>query len=248
MNQSIVRILQVPHGMDRRGVETMLMNYYRHIDRSKLQFDFLLTTTHKCDYEDEILANGGKIYHLPQFRLRAPESIRKYMRSVDTFLKAHPEYKVVHSHSSVKGIPFLYVAKRNNIPIRIVHSHTIREGKPLIHLIMSMLKLFLRKVATHFFACGANAAEGLYGKRFTRTNKIEIVNNAIETSLYSYNERRRFLIRTERGWTNKFVIGHVGQFVYPKNHGFILDIFKEVKKYIQIRYYCWLETGKIERV
>lgn len=35
----MIRILHSVSNMDRAGIETMLMNYYRHIDRSKIQFD-----------------------------------------------------------------------------------------------------------------------------------------------------------------------------------------------------------------
>lgn len=92
------------------------------------------------------------------------------------------------------------------------------------------MKFFLRKLATHFFSCSTDASEWLYGKRFTRTNKVVIVNNAIEASLYTFNESQRVHIRTERGWTDKFVVGHVGRFTHAKNHVFILDIFKEINR------------------
>ena len=35
-----IRVLQVVTHMDRGGLETMLMNYYRHMDREKVQFVF----------------------------------------------------------------------------------------------------------------------------------------------------------------------------------------------------------------
>jgi hypothetical protein len=125
MKQPVVRVLQVPHSMNRGGIEAMLMNYYKHVDRDKLQFDFLLTATHKCDYEDEILANGGKIYRVPKMTEHGPW---KYMKAVEAIFKAHPEYKIVHSHLSYRGIFLFYVAKRNNLPIRIAHSHSTMGG------------------------------------------------------------------------------------------------------------------------
>jgi glycosyltransferase involved in cell wall biosynthesis len=232
MNQNtygLVRVLHVTNGMDRAGAETMLMNYYRCIDRTKLQFDFLLTTplSYKCHYENEITEMGGKIFHLPQLTPYAPW---KYLNAADIFFKDHPEYRVVHSHISATGVFPLYIAKRNNVSVRISHSHNTRGGKLLKHFVISILKLFLQHVGTHFFACGTDAAEWLYGKRFVLNNNVFILKNAIYASLYAYSEEKRCRIRMKKDWNDNFVIGHIGRFAYQKNHGFLLDIFKNIKK------------------
>ena len=91
-----IRVLQVVTHMNRGGLETMLMNYYRNIDRNKVQFDFLThrPESEKKDYDDEIRSLGGKIYHMPVLNPFSPS----YMRSLDRFFKEHKEYKIVHSH------------------------------------------------------------------------------------------------------------------------------------------------------
>jgi glycosyltransferase involved in cell wall biosynthesis len=231
MNQNtygLVRVLHATHAMDRAGVETMLMNYYRYIDRKKLQFDFLLTCspTHKCDYEEEIIAMGSRIFYLPRLIPYAPWN---YLNAMDSLFKGHPEYKILHSHTSATGVFSLFVAKKNNVPVRIAHSHSIRGGKLLKHFATSVLKLFLQHVGTHFFACSTDAAEWLYGTKFVRNKGVFILKNAIQASLYSYNEEKRFNIRLERGWNDKFIIGHTGRFSYLKNHEFVLDVFKHIK-------------------
>jgi glycosyltransferase involved in cell wall biosynthesis len=228
MEWKVIRVLQVTHTLNRGGTETMLMNYYRCIDKTKLQFDFLLTTplSYKCDYEDEVIEMGGKIFHLPGL---APFSPWRYLKSLSVLFKNHPEYKIVHSHISATSVFPLYIAKRNNVPVRIVHSHNTHGGNPSKHFITIVLKLFLRYVGTHFLACGTDAAEWLYGKRFFRNNDVFILKNAIQASLYSYNEEKRSLLRAKEGWSNGFVIGHIGRFTYQKNHGFLLDIFKNIK-------------------
>ena len=60
-----IRVLHILHSMNRGGAENAIMNYYRHIDRSKVQFDFLLTEPNKCQFEDEIISLGGKVYRVP---------------------------------------------------------------------------------------------------------------------------------------------------------------------------------------
>jgi glycosyltransferase involved in cell wall biosynthesis len=227
-DRAIVRVLHATHAMDRAGVETMLMNYYRCIDRKKLQFDFLLTCSpdHKCDYEDEIIEKGGRIFHLPRLTPYAPW---KYLNAGNIFFKKHPEYKIVHSHTSATGVFPLYLAKRYHVPVRIAHSHNTHGGKLLKHFVLSVLKLFLQHVGTHFFSCGADAAEWLYGKNFVRNKQVFILNNAIQASLYSYNEEKRFNVRLAQGWCDKFIVGHIGRFSYQKNLGFVLDVFKNIK-------------------
>ena len=89
-----IRILQVVTYMGRGGLETMLMNYYRHMDRSRVQFDFLTHRQEKADYDDEIEHLGGKIYHLPRL---VPWSMG-YRRALNQFFQSHPEYRFVHVH------------------------------------------------------------------------------------------------------------------------------------------------------
>jgi glycosyltransferase involved in cell wall biosynthesis len=229
MNQTIVRVLHVTHALYHGGVEALLMTYYRCIDRSKLQFDFLLTFPPEdvCSYEEEIRKKGGKIFYLPRLTPFAPW---KYLHALDIFLKNHPEYKIIHSHISATSIFPLFIAKRNNVSVRIVHSHNTRGGKPLKHFASSFLKLFTQRVGTHFFACGTEAAEWLYGKSFVQNKNVIILKNAIDASLYSYNEEKRYLFRSKKGWNDNFIVGHIGRFSYQKNHGFVLDVFKNIKR------------------
>ena len=44
-----IRILHVVTYMGRGGLESMLMQYYRHIDRSLVQFDFLVHREFQAD-------------------------------------------------------------------------------------------------------------------------------------------------------------------------------------------------------
>ena len=64
----MLRVLQVIGKMDRAGAETIIMNIYRNIDRSKVQFDFMVFSSEKGDYDDEILQLGGNIYRMTAFK------------------------------------------------------------------------------------------------------------------------------------------------------------------------------------
>ena len=108
-----VRVLHVLHSMNRGGAENAMMNYYRHIDRNKVQFDFLLTEPKKCHFEDEILSLGGKVYRVPLLQMSNPFP---YLKAVSSFFDQHPEYKIVHSHTSSKSLFPLWMAKRKGVP------------------------------------------------------------------------------------------------------------------------------------
>ena len=117
----MIRILHVLHSMNRGGAEAMLMNYYRNIDRTQVQFDFLLTEQNHCQYEDEIVSMGGKVFRVPLLSIRKPFP---YINGVKSFLTSHPEYQIVHSHTSSKSAVPLWVAKCCGVPVRICHAHS----------------------------------------------------------------------------------------------------------------------------
>ena len=214
-----IRILHIVTYMGRGGLETMIMNYYRNIDRSKVQFDFLTHRQERWDYDDEIEELGGKIYHLPRLNPFSP----KYLKSLDSFFKEHKEYKIVHCHQDcLSGIPLKY-AKKNGVPFTIAHSHSSNQNKDLKYLVKLAAKKNICKYSDHLFACGKEAGEWMF-----KTSDFQILNNAIDTQKYIYNEEKSLQIKEELCITDKFVIGHVGRFRKEKNHDFIIDIFKEV--------------------
>lgn len=216
-----IRILHIVTYMGRGGLETMIMNYYRNIDRSKVQFDFLTHRQERWDYDDEIEKLGGKIYRLPRLNPFSPS----YLKALDGFFKEHKEYKIVHCHQDcLSGIPLKY-AKKNGVPFTIAHSHNANQDKNLKYLVKLIAKNNISKYSDHLFACGKEAGEWMF-----KTSDFEILNNAIDTKRYIYNEEKSLEMKEKLGVTDKFVIGHVGRFRLQKNHSFIIDIFKEVCK------------------
>ncbi|MFR6666536.1 MAG: glycosyltransferase family 1 protein, partial [Thomasclavelia spiroformis] len=211
--------LQIVTTMNRGGLETMLMNYYRNIDRSKIQFDFLEHRSEESDYDKEIISLGGRIYRIDVLN---PFSF-KYRQQLRQFFKNHPEYKIVHCHlDCMSSIPLSY-AKKNAVKVRIAHSHSSSQDKNIKFLLKSFYKRRISKVATHLFACGDKAGKWMFGN-----NDFSVINNAINTKDFLFNQHVRKKVREELELQNKFVIGHVGRFNEPKNHTFIINIFKEL--------------------
>lgn len=221
-----IRILHILHSMNRGGAENALMNYYRQIDKAKVQFDFLLTDQNKCDFEEEILALGGKIFRVPLLTMLHPWN---YINGVKRFLKSHREYLIVHSHTSSKSIIPLAIAKYCKIPIRIAHSHNSKSESGFRGIIRNTFKPFLKITANIYCSCGLQASDWLYGKKMTLKGKVIIVRNVIDASKFKYDLEKRKRIRKDLGiGENTFVLGHIARFCKEKNHLFSLEIIKTI--------------------
>lgn len=221
MKSKPVRILHIVTYMGRGGLETMIMNYYRHIDRSKVQFDFLVHRDFEADYDGEILDLGGKVYRISRLN---PFSF-KYHKELNDFIKNHPEYKIVHVHQDCMSSIALKAAMKNNVPIRIAHSHNANQDKNIKYMIKRFYMRSIPRYATDLFACGEDAGNWMFkGKAF------KILNNAIDSDLFKFNTNIRDEIRNDLNLNNKFVVGHVGRFDLQKNHSFLIDIFYEIQK------------------
>ena len=223
-----IRVLHILHSMNRGGVENALMNYYRHIDRSCVQFDFLLTDQLKCNFEDEILTLGGKIFRVPLLKMSNP---LPYIKGVRNFFKAHPEYKIVHSHTSSKSFFPLFLAKELGIPVRISHSHSSKAEGGVNGMIRKMLRPFLKLVATDWLSCGEQAGQYLYGKKAQEGGRVKLFRNVIEADRFRFSKEKREYMRKSLEIDNDvFVIGHTARFDPIKNHKFDVDILAEIKK------------------
>lgn len=218
----MIRILQCVNDMHRAGLETMLMNYYRNIDRTKIQFDFLTHRPYRSDYDDEIEKMGGKVYYAPRLY---PQNYPNYFKWMKNFFKEHPEYKIVHSHIDTMSYLPLLAAKKAGVPIRIAHSHNTSLDKDFKYLLKQYFRLRINSVCTHRLACGKEAGTFLFGNR-----EFKVIPNAIDAEKFYYNEELRYKKRKELGLEDKFVVGHVGRLSYQKNHKFLIEIFNELLK------------------
>lgn len=224
----MIRVLHILHSMNRGGAEVMLMNYYRNIDHSRVQFDFLLTEQKRCLFEDEIESLGGKIFRVPLLRMSNP---LPYVNGVKRFFREHPEYRIVHSHTSSKSAVPLWIAKKCGIPVRIAHSHNNKSEEGVSGWVRNFLKIPLKSVATDFFACGEDAAKWLYGEKMWNAGRVKLLVNAIPVEKYEYDIRQRECVRDQYAiLPNTFVFGMVARFSEQKNHLFALDLIKVLKE------------------
>ena len=223
----MIRVLHILHSMNRGGAEAMLMNYYRNIDRTRVQFDFLLTEQNCCQYEDEIESLGGKVYRVPLLTFPNPFL---YINGVKEFLKTHPEYRIVHSHTSSKSAVPLWVAKKCGVPVRICHAHSSSSGHGLEGFVRWALGVWLKQVATDFMSCGEGATRCWYGEKYLKIAKF--VPNAVDMDKLRYDDSVREAMRERlKISNNEYVLGMVSRFHPVKNHLFALDVLAVLKQH-----------------
>lgn len=220
-----IRVLNMFTIMNRGGAETMVMNYYRNIDRSKVQFDFLVHRKEPGAYEEEIKKLGGKIYRMPAI---CPQNFHKYKKLLRKFFSEHKEYRIIHSHMSELGYFAFKEAEKEDIPVIICHAHNAPHKRNIKMLVRTYFKLCMRPYIKYMFTCGEEAGVWLYGKK----NKQRLIqlNNAIDAKKFIYNKDLEAEVRKELGLKDEFVIGHVGRFCEQKNHRRLVEIFYEIQK------------------
>lgn len=219
-----IRILHIVTIMNRGGLETMLMNYYRKINRDRIQFDFLVHRQEEGAYDKEILALGGKIYRMPPIN---PIKHHIYLSEVKKFFNEHNEYQIIHSHINTYSMYIIREAKKHNIPVRIVHSHIAKYklDKKLPFYLYTKFKV--HAYVTDKFTCGEEAGQWLFGNK---VNNVKVLPNAIDSKKFIFCEKRSKELRQQLNLENKFIIGHIGRFNEQKNHVFLINIFNEIYK------------------
>lgn len=221
-----IRVAQVIGKWLGGGVESVVMNYYRNIDRTKIQFDFICDNDSTNIPYEEIESLGGKVILVPPY-----QKIIKYQKELRKILK-EGNYKIVHSHINTLSVFPLYAAKKVGVPVRIAHSHSTTNKKEWKrNLVKQVLRPFSKLFATDYFCCSELAGRWLFGNKAYDSGKVCLVNNAIDLDKFKYNEKIRKNKRKELGIKDStFVVGHIGRFVEQKNHRFLIEIFNEIHK------------------
>lgn len=238
MSDKPIRVAQMMTEMNFGGVEMVVMNYYRNIDKSKLQFDFFALEGSALPMKDEIKKLGGNVYIVPKYT-----NLNKYEKEIQRIFKEN-NYQIVHSHMNTLSVFSLYGAKRAGVPIRIAHNHsTAGKGETKKNIMKYILRPFSKLYPTELCACSEFAGEWIYGKK----TKFKVINNAIDLEKYRYNSQIREKIRDELGLKDKFVIGHIGRFCYQKNHQLLINIFDKTLKQLPNSVLMLIGEGELEQ-
>ncbi len=219
-----IRVLHVLQRMEAGGTQSLLMNIYRNIDRTKVQFDFLVEYKEKQFYDDEIESLGGRVYRTS---VREDLNVFNFYNTLRHFFANHHEYKIVHVHPFTIGYFCLRAADKAGIPVRIAHSHSnglVRNGAYVV-------KRGLQKIypwhATDLFACSEEAGTYLF-----RDRQFNVLNNGIDVQQFKANDTTRAMMRHELGVADdELVIGNIGRLHPSKNQKFLLHVFKALREH-----------------
>lgn len=221
-----IRVAQVMGHMMGGGVEATIMNHYRHIDRSRVQFDFIVDDDSTAVPRAEIESLGGHVHVVPAYR-----KLSAYLKTLRV-LFAEQKPDIVHSNINSLSVFPLSAAKRAGVPVRIAHSHsTANPGEHLKTAMKMVLRPFSRVYPTDYVACSIVAARWLFGDELVDAGRVHYMKNAIEVERFVFNDRIRAAKRDELGVdATQPVIGQVGRMCFQKNQLYTLDIFAEVLK------------------
>lgn len=209
------------------GVESFLVNYYRHINRDKIQFDFLCNSYNDVAYEQELIEMGARMFHITA----RSENLKKYKKELkNLFTEHYKEWKAIWVNvCSLANIDYLKLAKKYGIRKRIIHSHNSQNmDNKLRGILHNINKKNITKYATDFWACSDDAAKWFYNE----LKNVVIIRNAIDVEKLSFDIDKRKKIRKNMGFNDSFIVGNVGRLHFQKNQKFVLDIFAEVIKRI----------------
>lgn len=225
-NNEPIRVAQIMGKWIGGGVESVVMNYYRHIDRTKIQFDFICDEDSTNIPYEEIEKLGGRVILIPPY-----QKLFKYHNKLKKILK-DGNYKIVHSHINTLSIFSLFAAKCAGVPVRIAHSHsTTNKKEKKKNLLKQALRPFSKEFATDYMCCSELAGRWLFGNKEYDKGNVYLLNNAIDLDKFKYDEKIRSEKRKKLNISDDtLVIGHVGRFVEQKNHRFLIDIFNEIHK------------------
>ena len=237
-----IKVLHVLGGLDRGGAETLVMNVYRCIDQTKIQFGFVIHTEENGAYFDEIRSLGGEVFHCPKYVGKNHFQYKKWWKD---FFKSHPEYSVVHGHVRSTAAIYLKIARHYH-RFAVAHSHSTSSGKGFAGFIKSVMQYPIRFNADFFMGCSEQANKWLFGKKVAKDKtRCIVLKNGIDLSKYRYDTTVRNRIREELRIENRIVFGTVGRIEEPKNPFFILKVFEAALKKQPDALFLWIGDGSL---
>lgn len=212
------------------GIEALLVNIFKFVNKDKITFDFLTCGKTTYDlYKKEIIEMNGTVNEIKYDNKFL--SKLKLMGNLYMYLKKS-EAKIIHINSSAFSIQFIvsFVSILAGIPIRIIHCHNFKKDTKVKKILRKISKPILCFLGTDFFACSFEAAEWMFTNDIIKKNKYNVIKNGIEINRFLYNEEVRKEYRKKLNIEDKIVIGHIGRFQEQKNHEFLIKIFNKLYK------------------
>ena len=220
----MVKVLQVHGGMERGGTESVIMNWYRNIDRNEVQFDFTTMQEQRCAYDDEIESMGGKIIYVPP---RAKVGNLNHFKAIYKCIKENGPYDAVHSHMNYHGGLVALAAKLAGVKTIVCHAHNtedVTDQSIKRKAELTILRNLMHTCSTNLLACGKEAGKFVFGE----DAKFKVINNAVDIENFKPADEEMNIkikeLKDKYGLNDTLILGHIGRFNIQKNHKFIVEI------------------------
>lgn len=236
-----VRVLHVFNYFNQGGIENFVMNVYRNIDRSKVQFDFAFPINKKGYFDDEARLLGANIYFFDSDK----KTFWNYYRNLKRIIEEHGPYAAVHSHVYYFSGYILFIAKLCGVKIRISHSHETAKGRKQTFIrkcYECFMRWMIKRNATNWLSCSDIAGSYVFGPNIP----YQVLYNGIDLNRFKYNEESRIRIRQQLHAENSFIVMNVGRFAPQKNHEFIINLFHELLEKIPQSHLLLIGTGPLQ--
>lgn len=236
----MIRVAIIAGKVDSGGKKNLIMEYYRHINRNEIQFDFICDSDSQAIPTEEIQSLGGRIYIIAPYQniLKNMSDMRKI------FLKNH--YLIVHAYNSTMNIFPMYVAKQCGIPVRISESLSMAHEGDWKTILKKILRPMSKYFANYYMACGSECGKWQFGNKLFNEGKVDVFKTVINTTFNSYHPDIREQTRKTHGWDNKIVIGHIGRFTVQKNSIHMLEIFGAIARKEPRAILCLIGDGELK--
>ncbi len=220
----MIRIAVIMGKMNSGGKKSLVMDYYRHIDRTKVQFDFICDADSNSVPEEEILSLGGRVFIIPPY-----SRILSNMRAMGKILREN-NYSIIHAYNSTMNLFPMFVGKLCGIPIRINESISMGHKADRKNILKTILKPFTKCFSTHYMAVGEECGRWQFGNKTYDKGLVSVFRSAIDTNEEWFSSMLRTETRKKLGLEGNLTVGHIGRITAQKNPLFLIDIFNEIQK------------------
>lgn len=221
-----VKVLEMIASLNYGGSQAMIVNLCRAMDRNKVQCDFIVDHPELMGMKEIVESLGSKIYIMPTFH---GTNVKEIKDAWNDFFVEHPEYQILHSHSRSYASIYLPIAKKHGLKT-IIHSHNTSNGKGITAFVKNLLQYPLRKRADYFIGCSKEAGEWLFGEETVKSDRFYVLNNAIDTDRFVFNENIRREYREKFNLGDEKVFIQVGRMSQQKNYLFSINTFADYLK------------------
>ena len=187
-----IRVAQIMGKLWAGGVEMVVFNYYRAIDKSKIQFDFYYDADSTVEPPQDLIDMGARFYKIPPY-----QKLPQYIRELKKHLKEN-QYLIVHSHLNTLSVFPLFVAWMCRVPVRVAHNHSVPSGKELKRdALKYFLRIFGRVFPTDYFACSEKAGRWMFGNRNYDAGKVVVIKNATDFERFRVGEELKKIAQSD---------------------------------------------------